>query len=98
MRYLQQTGRDVLVFAPDISLPTVGETQIIALPSLGMPNAPETRLALPSLTVANRLEEFQPDLIHLFSPALMSVSGMVLGRMRHIPVIANYQTDLPRLH
>jgi glycosyltransferase involved in cell wall biosynthesis len=95
LRYLQQTGREVLVFAPDISLPTVGDTEVIALPSLGVPTAPETRLALPSLTVVNRLEEFQPDLIHLFSPALMSASGMIVGRMRHIPVIANYQTDLP---
>jgi glycosyltransferase involved in cell wall biosynthesis len=95
LRYLQQTGREVLVFAPDIAPPAIGETPVVALPSLGMPNAPETRMALPSLTVANRLEEFQPDLIHMFSPALLSVSGMLIGRMRHVPVIANYQTDLP---
>jgi glycosyltransferase involved in cell wall biosynthesis len=95
VRYLQQTGREVLVFAPDNALPQVGDTEVIALPSLGMLQAPETRVALPSLTVANRLEEFQPDLIHMFSPAFLSVSGMIIGRMRHIPVIANYQTDLP---
>lgn len=95
LRYLQQTGREVLVFAPDIAPPAIGETPVVALPSLGMPNNPETRMALPSLTVANRLEAFQPDLIHMFSPALLSVSGMLIGRMRHIPVIANYQTDLP---
>ena len=95
LRYLQQTGREVLVFAPDIAPPAIGETPVVALPSLGMPNNPETRMALPSLIVASRLEEFQPDLIHMFSPALLSVSGMLIGRMRHIPVIANYQTDLP---
>ena len=95
LRYLQQTGREVLVFAPDTALPAVGQTKVVALPSLGMPSAPETRMALPSLTVANRIEEFQPDLIHMFSPAFLSASGMIIGRMRHIPVIANYQTDLP---
>jgi glycosyltransferase involved in cell wall biosynthesis len=34
-------------------------------------------------------------LIHLFSPVAMSVSGMWEGRRRNIPVVANYQTDLP---
>jgi phosphatidylinositol alpha 1,6-mannosyltransferase len=95
LRYLQQTGREVLVFAPDTAPPAVGETEVVALPSLGMPNVPETRMALPSLAVANRLEDFRPDLIHMFSPALLSASGMIIGRTRHIPVIANYQTDLP---
>ena len=85
----------MLVFAPDTAPPQVGETRVVALPSLGMFTAPETRVALPSLTVASQLEAFQPDLIHMFSPALLSVSGMITGRLRHIPVIANYQTDLP---
>ena len=95
LRYLQQTGREVLVFAPDTAPSAIGDSQVIALPSLGMPSAPETRIALPSLTVATQLEEFQPDLIHMFSPALLSVSGMLTGRMMNVPVIANYQTDLP---
>lgn len=95
LRYLQQTGREVLVFAPDTAPPQVGKTRVVALPSLPMFQAPETRVALPSLTVASQLEDFQPDLIHMFSPALLSVSGMITGRLRHIPVIANYQTDLP---
>jgi glycosyltransferase involved in cell wall biosynthesis len=45
--------------------------------------------------VAQQINEFQPDLIHMFSPALLSVSGMITGRQNRIPVIANYQTDLP---
>lgn len=95
LRYLQQTGREVLVFAPDTAPAAIGVSQVIALPSLGMRAAPETRVALPSLTVATQLEEFQPDLIHMFSPALLSVSGMLTGRLMNVPVIANYQTDLP---
>lgn len=95
VRYLQQTGREVLIFAPDTAPPAIGPSQVIALPSLGMPVAPETRMALPSLAVAHHIEAFQPDLIHMFSPALLSVSGMITGRLRGIPVVANYQTDLP---
>jgi phosphatidylinositol alpha 1,6-mannosyltransferase len=95
LRYLEQTGREVLVFAPDTAPHELGSTHIIPLPSLGIPSAPETRVALPSLSVINYLDEFKPDLIHLFSPALLSVSGMLAGRWANIPVVANYQTDLP---
>jgi glycosyltransferase involved in cell wall biosynthesis len=40
-------------------------------------------------------------MVHLFSPAIMSMGGVLAARRRGIPVIANYQTDLPgyaRLH
>jgi glycosyltransferase involved in cell wall biosynthesis len=95
LQYLQQTGREVLVFAPDTAPQHVGSAQVIPLPSLGMPLAPETRVALPTMLVGNYLDEFAPDLIHMFSPALLSLSAMLSGRRRNIPIIANYQTDLP---
>lgn len=95
IRYLQETGREVLVLAPDIAVDNVGETQVIPLPSVGLPQAPETRMALPNPAVARHIDVFQPDLIHLFSPAAMAVNGMAVGRHLNLPVIANYQTDLP---
>ena len=95
IRYLQETGREVLIFAPDTAIPNVGESEVVALPSVSFPKAPETRVALPTPYVAKRIEEFQPDLIHLCSPALMTVNGMAAGRHLNIPVVANYQTDLP---
>lgn len=95
IRYLQETGREVLIFAPDIAVDRVGDSQVIPLPSISLPQAPETRMALPNPVVARHIEEFEPDLIHLFSPAAMSVNGMAVGRHLNLPVIANYQTDLP---
>lgn len=95
LRHLEQTGREVIVFAPDIAPTSVSYSEVIPLPSLGFRAAPETRMALPHPVVAQRLNEFKPDMIHLFSPAFLSVSGMLYGRQNHIPVVANYQTDLP---
>lgn len=95
MKYLQQTGREVVVLAPDISPTSIDQIPIYPLRSIGVPNVPETRMALPTLRAYQVLNDFKPDLIHLFSPALMSISGVILGRMLNIPVVANYQTDLP---
>jgi phosphatidylinositol alpha 1,6-mannosyltransferase len=95
LRYLEQTGRQAIVFAPDIAPSSIGNTPVIPLPSVGFASAPETRMALPHPTVVQHLNDFKPDLIHLFSPAILSVSGMLVGRQNHIPVVANYQTDIP---
>ncbi len=95
LRHLQQTGREVIVFAPDIAPQSIGTTPVVPLPSLGFRGVPETRMALPHPVVVQRLNEFKPDMIHLFSPAFLSVSGMLYGRQNQIPVVANYQTDLP---
>lgn len=95
MLYLRQTGREVLIFAPDIAPDHIGETRIVPLISVGFPRVPETRMALPNPVISRQLNAFKPDLIHMFSPALMSVSGMAVGRHMNVPIVANYQTDLP---
>lgn len=95
LRYLQRTDREVLVFAPDIAPPAVGDSRIVRLPSLGASIAPESRLALPHPVIWRELEAFQPDLVHVFSPALAAASAISYARASRIPVIANFQTDLP---
>lgn len=97
-RHLQNTGRDVLIFAPDNNGNTphfLGPSQVVSVPSLGFPFVPETRVGFPSLHVSANLDDFQPDMIHLFSPAVLSLAGVLFGKNRRLPVIANYQTDLP---
>lgn len=95
LRHLQLTEREVIVFAPDTAPPAIGPSQVIAVPSLGMPLYPESRVALPNLALQRYLEDFKPDVVQLFSPALFSLSAALAGRTLGLPVIANYQTDLP---
>ncbi len=95
IRYLQQTGREVLVFAPDTAVPRVGPSQVVNLPSVTMPAAEETRIALPLPVIVKRLQAFKPDLIHLGSPEMMAINGMSAARQMNVPVVGVYQTDLP---
>lgn len=97
-RHLQQTGREVIIFTPDNNGNTpdaLGPTPVVAVPSLEIPFVPETKVGFPSITVNTYLDEFRPDIIHLFSPAMMSLSGVWFGRTNAVPIVANYQTDLP---
>jgi phosphatidylinositol alpha 1,6-mannosyltransferase len=95
IRYLQETGREVLIFAPDTAVPRVGDSEVVNLPSFTLQAASETRVALPIPAITKRIAEFQPDLVHLASPAVMTIAGMAAGRELNVPVVANYQTDLP---
>ncbi len=93
LQYLQASGREILVVAPDIAPVHVGSRRDVHMSAFSLLGAPETRAALPSFSIKHALDHFQPDLIHLFSPAVLSAAGMWSGRSQHIPVVANYQID-----
>ena len=95
LRYLQRTGREVLVLAPDTAPPAIGSSRVVRLPSFGPRFYPESRLALPVPLISRELERFAPDLIHAFSPALASTRVVAHARFWRIPLVATYQTDLP---
>ncbi|MCZ7538532.1 MAG: hypothetical protein M5U29_01125 [Anaerolineae bacterium] len=68
-------GREVLIYAPNLALGDLRTpshldgARVIAVPSLGLPLVPpESRLGFPYLRLGE-LWRFQPDLVHLFSPA-----------------------------
>ena len=95
IKYLESTGRELIVFAPAPAPVRVSRTPIYGVPSLWLPFYPETRVPPPWPFVLARLRAFQPDLIHLFSPFSLGMMGMMAGALCNVPVIANYQTDLP---
>lgn len=95
IKYLESTGRRLIVFAPAPTPSSIGQTPIHAIPSLWMPFYPETRIAPPWPLLLPTLRRFKPDLIHLFSPVGLGAMGMTAGELLDMPVIANYQTDLP---
>src|SRR5689334_12657516 len=95
IKYLESTGREVIVFAPAPAPARISRTPIYAIPSLWLPFYPETRVAPPWPFMLRRLKQFNPDLIHLFSPFALGTMGMIAGERLNVPVIANYQTDLP---
>lgn len=95
IKYLESTGREVIVFAPSPAPKQISRTKIYGIPSLWLPFYPETRVAPPWPFMIQRLRTFDPDVIHLFSPFSLGAMGMIAADFLHKPVIANYQTDLP---
>ncbi|NDJ76648.1 MAG: glycosyltransferase family 1 protein [Chloroflexi bacterium] len=101
-RHHLNMGRAVLIYAPDLTIgdyatPDMldGRCPVVKVPSGRLPNfPPETRGAYPYIKM-DELRRFQPDIVHLFSPAFLAWTGIHYARQQDIPVVANYQTDLP---
>jgi phosphatidylinositol alpha 1,6-mannosyltransferase len=96
LRYLQYTGREVMVFAPDDAPRQIGPSQVIPLPSVGFPKYSGLRVGLPVTKIIRQLGRFQPDLIQLFGPTFFSARAISFGRSRKIPMVATYETNLPQ--
>lgn len=63
--------------------------------SVAMPSYPDFPVGLASQhTLRKIFQEFQPDVVHLASPALLGRAAGVMARSMGIPVVAVYQTDL----
>lgn len=100
-RHHLNMGREVLIYAPNLALGDLRTpahldgARVIAVPSLSLPLVPpESRLGFPYLRLGE-LWRFQPDLVHLFSPAALAWTGVHYARYHRVPLVANYQTDLP---
>lgn len=55
---------------------------------------PHYRLGLPLMQkLQEKLDDFQPDIIHVSSPTFMGKMGVNYAGRRHIPAVASYHTD-----
>jgi hypothetical protein len=70
--------------------------RVIGVPAMPLPLYPELKLALPRPAVAEALEAFQPDVVHVVNPAVLGLGGIWMARTRQIPLVASYHTHLPK--
>jgi glycosyltransferase involved in cell wall biosynthesis len=92
---LRQAGDEVLIFAPSGGPDELFGAEVVGLPSMPFPLYPELRVALPRRSMRRRLVEFQPDVLHLFEPALLGVGGIYYSYELRIPLVVSYHTNLP---
>ncbi len=59
-----------------------------------LPGYKDFRLARPFPGLLSTLRTFEPDVVHLASPAVLRAQGAVAARRLGVPAVAVYQTDL----
>jgi phosphatidylinositol alpha 1,6-mannosyltransferase len=100
IEHLRRTGHEVLVIAPDTPR---GEppadrvhdgVRIHRVPSMVFPKVTSLPLGVPRPRMVSVLRGFDPDVVHLASPALLGWGGVLAARHLGIPAVAVFQTDV----
>ena len=64
--------------------------------SAPMPGYADVRIATTSATtLRRRIDDFQPDVIHLASPMILGGRAVIAAQKAGVPTVAVYQTDIP---
>lgn len=90
----------VVLFAPGTGrqrVESVGRNmRIYWMPSIPFPFYEGYRMARSTALEVNRiLKDEKPDVVHLHSPVLLGLQGMIAARKRGLPTVATYHTHLP---
>jgi len=93
---LVAAGDEVLIFCPEGAPPDYSGAQVVGVPAMPLPLYPELKLALPRPAVAEALERFGPDLVHVVNPAVLGLGGIWLAKTKGYPLVASYHTHLPK--
>jgi phosphatidylinositol alpha 1,6-mannosyltransferase len=95
LEHLAQRGHSALMFAPEGAPEEYAGTRIIGLPSIAFPFYRDLKFVPPIVNVADELEAFRPDVVHLVNLASLGLVGMHNAHDLDVPVVASYHTDMP---
>lgn len=101
LEHLRRTGHEALVIAPDN--PPGGPradriydgVRVHRVPSRMFPKVTTLPLGVPMPRMLKVMRKFDPDVVHLASPALLGYGGLRAARYLGVPTVAVYQTDVP---
>lgn len=94
--HLQQSGHQVLVFAPEGGITDYKGAQVHGVSAFPLPLYPELKLALPRPSIGEALLQFQPDVVHVVNPAVLGLAGLFFSKVHNFPLVASYHTHLPQ--
>ena len=97
------SGDDVAIIAPqwpraDTSLRTAcgRRVKVRRIPSVPLAGYPDVRIATTSATaLRRRIDEFQPDVIHLASPMILGGRAVVAAQKAGVPTVALSRKGIP---
>ncbi len=100
LEHLRRTGHEALVIAPDNPCGRQpaerihNGVRVHRVPSRMFPKVTSLPLGVPRPRMVGVLRGFEPDVVHLASPALLGYGGLQVARYLGVPTVAVFQTDV----
>jgi phosphatidylinositol alpha 1,6-mannosyltransferase len=94
LEHFRARGHEAMVVAPGEGPTEYAGAPVVRVPAVPLPVYRSFPVALPTRQVESALRDFQPDVVHLASPAVLCAMGAVASRRLDVPVVAVFQSDL----
>ncbi|MEX2963573.1 glycosyltransferase [Microbulbifer sp. TYP-18] len=89
----RRRGHRVLVVAPTFPAEIRGERDVVRIHALQNFNGSDFSVALPfSGDLREKLEDFQPDIVHSHHPFLLGMTALRIARERELPLVFTHHT------
>lgn len=98
---LASRGHEILIVAPryeNYRDRKQKRISVLRYPAFSFASNKSTKVALPkTIDLLNRLRQFEPDLIHIQTPASLGIAGILMSKVLKVPNVQTYHTYLPEL-
>ena len=94
LEHLQMQGHRALLLGPHSGMEQYAGAELVGTAGLPLPFYPELKFNFFRPLFMRRLSEFRPDIVHLVDPVVLGVAGLAAARMRNLPVVSSYHTNL----
>ena len=94
LEHLQDNGHQVLLLGPDSGMEEYAGAEIVGTAGLPLPFYPELKFNFFRPLFVRRLNEFDPDIVHLVDPVILGATGLATARLLNKPLISSYHTNL----
>lgn len=95
LQRLNERGHRVLLFGPPGGPEEYAGAEIVGVGGPPLPFYPEIRINIPRRRVWQRIQAFQPDLIHTVNPFFLGPFGFSYARRLQVPIVASFHTNVP---
>lgn len=94
LEHLQGNGHQALLLGPNSGMEEYAGAEIVGTAGLPLPFYPELKFNFFRPLFVRRLNEFDPDIVHLVDPVILGATGMAMARLLNKPLISSYHTNL----
>lgn len=95
MDHLRSIGAEAIMFSGGHHVESYQGFPVVSItPSLPMPMYPEVKMSIPRKQTFNRLQQFNPDIVHIASPFHTGLRFISFARRLNKPLVMSFHTHL----
>jgi len=94
LEHLQANEHQALLLGPECGMDRYAGAEVVGTAGLPLPFYPELKFNFFRPLFLRRLNEFQPDIVHIVDPVVLGATGLAVARLLNKPLVSSYHTNL----